>query len=172
MTVDKQGTWPALIADNGDLLRRFIARRVAHRWDTQDLIQEVYLRILRAQNGTDTDIRHPKAYLFTIAANLIKERSLSASRMSTGEESLDDILDRLATPCDAEASIDRDLRRERLATLLSRLSPKCRAVLIMHYRDELPYRDIAERLSISTNMVKKYVVKGLAACREGMSRYE
>jgi DNA-directed RNA polymerase specialized sigma24 family protein len=42
----------------------------------------------------------------------------------------------------------------------------------MHYRDELSYREIAERMSISTNMVKKYIVKGLAACRQRMAEYE
>ncbi len=82
------------------------------------------------------------------------------------------MIERLATPCRAGADVDRALRRQRLATLIGRLSPKCRAVLVMHYRDDLSYREIGEQLSISPNMVKKYIVKGLAACRQGMARYE
>jgi RNA polymerase sigma-70 factor (ECF subfamily) len=42
----------------------------------------------------------------------------------------------------------------------------------MHYRDDLSYKEIGEQLAISPNMVKKYIVKGLAACRQGMARYE
>ena len=72
----------------------------------------------------------------------------------------------------AHEDVDRALRRQRLATLIGRLSPKCRAVLVMHYRDDLSYKEIGEQLSISPNMVKKYIVKGLAACRQGMARYE
>jgi RNA polymerase sigma-70 factor (ECF subfamily) len=91
---------------------------------------------------------------------------------SLGSDGLEDVLERFATPCDAAAGVDRELRRQRLGELIARLTPKCRAVLTMHYRDELGYREIGERLQISANMVKKYIVKGLAACRQGMDRYE
>ena len=82
------------------------------------------------------------------------------------------MIERLATPCDAAAGIDRALRRQRLADILGRLTPKCRAVLVMHYRDELGYREIGEKLQISSHMVKKYIVKALATCRLGMARYD
>jgi RNA polymerase sigma-70 factor (ECF subfamily) len=68
--------------------------------------------------------------------------------------------------------MDSQSRQQRLGLLIDRLSPKCKAVLIMHYRDELSYREIAKRMAISTNMVKKYIVKGLAACRQRMAEYE
>jgi len=87
-------------------------------------------------------------------------------------EGLEEVIEQLSTPCNAEADMDRELRQQRLGVLIQRLSPKCRAVLVMHYRDELSYREIAGRLAISTNMVKKYIVKGLAACRQRMADYE
>jgi RNA polymerase sigma-70 factor (ECF subfamily) len=45
-------------------------------------------------------------------------------------------------------------------------------VLVMHYRDELSYREISEQLLISASMVKKYIVKALTVCRQGMGRYD
>ena len=93
-------------------------------------------------------------------------------RTPLGSDGLEDIIERFATPCDAAAGIDRELRRRRLSEIIGRLSPKCRAVLVMHYRDELGYREIGEQLSISVHMVKKYIVKGLATSRQGMGRYE
>jgi RNA polymerase sigma factor (sigma-70 family) len=89
-----------------------------------------------------------------------------------GTDGLEDIIERLATPCDAAAGVDREVRRQRLGELIARLSPKCRAVLVLHYRDELSYRQIGEQLSISPSMVKKYIVKALAVCRQGMGRYD
>lgn len=89
-----------------------------------------------------------------------------------GSDGLEDVLEQFSTPCDAAADVDRELRRQRLGALIKRLSPKCRAVLVMHYRDELSYREIATKLSISPNMVKKYIVKGLATCRQRMADYE
>jgi RNA polymerase sigma-70 factor (ECF subfamily) len=75
----------------------------------------------------------------------------------------------LSTPCSAEADVDRELHHQRLGIMISRLSPTCRAVPVMRYRDDLSYREIAELWSISTNMVKKYLVKGWAACRQRMA---
>jgi RNA polymerase sigma factor (sigma-70 family) len=172
VTIEKHKTWSRLFAEKGASLNSYFLRRVAHRWDAQDLVQEVYLRMLRADLDDDSSIRNPEAYLFTVAANLVKEHAVGRQRAPVSSEGMEDLIDRLATPCEAESQIDRDLRRQRLGTLIARLSPKCRAVLVMHYRDELPYRDIGERLSISTNMVKKYIVKGLTVCRQGMALYE
>jgi len=165
-------SWARLLVDKGPTLANYFLRRVSHRWDAQDLVQEVYLRLLRNGQGDASDVRNPEAYLFTVAANLVKEHAQMKQRAPISSEGLEDVIERLATPCDAGADVDRALRRERLATLIGRLSPKCRAVLVMHYRDDLSYREIAEQLSISTNMVKKYIVKGLATCRQGMLRYE
>lgn len=171
MTDTPQG-WAHLLVDKGPKLASYFLRRVAHRWDAQDLVQEVYLRLLRNSGSRDETVRNPEAYLFTVAANLVKEHAQMRQRAPLGGEGIDDVIDRLATPCDAGADVDRDLRRRRLATVIGRLTPKCRAVLVMHYRDDMPYREIADALGISTHMVKKYIVKGLAACRQGMQSYE
>lgn len=171
MTDTPQG-WAHLLADKGPKLASYFLRRVAHRWDAQDLVQEVYLRLLRQSGARDETVRNPEAYLFTVAANLIKEHATRRQRAPLGGDELEDVIERLATPCEAAAGVDRALRRQRLADIIGRLSPKCRAVLVMHYRDELAYRDIGDRLKISPSMVKKYIVKGLAACRMGMARYE
>lgn len=169
---DKHKTWSKLFAEKGASLHSYLLRRVAHRWDAQDLVQEVYLRLLRIDPADAASIRNPEAYLFTVAANLIKEHAVLRQQSPLGSEGLEEVIEQFSTPCSAEADMDRELRRQRLGALIKRLSPKCRAVLVMHYRDDLSYRDIAERLSISPNMVKKYIVKGLAACRQRMADYE
>lgn len=161
-----------LFAEQQAPLKQYFLRRTAHAWDAQDLVQETWLRLLTIdRQGTD-GIRNPEAYLYTVAANLLKQRANMKQRTPLGSDGLEDVLDRFATPCNAAAGVDRELRRQRLAELIGRLTPKCRAVLTMHYRDEMGYLEIGGRLKISTNMVKKYIVKGLAACRQGMNRYE
>ena len=101
----------------------------------------------------------------------MKKRAVIQRNTPLGSDGLDGILERLEIPCDAAANADRVVRRQRLTELVERLSPKCRAVLILHYRDELSYAEIAERLAISSHMVKKHIVKALATCRQGMLRY-
>jgi len=153
-------------------LNSYFLKRTAHAWDAQDLVQETYLRLLAAdQHGAD-DIRNPEAYLYTIAANLMKKHAVMRRNAPVGSDGLGEIIERLTTPCDAAAGVDREVRRQRLGQLIGRLSPKCRAVLVMHYRDELSYREISEQLLISASMVKKYIVKALTVCRQGMGRYD
>lgn len=173
MKSDKPHGLSRLFAEQRAPLNRYFMKRTAHAWDAQDLVQEVYLRLL-ATDGRDDDniVRNPEAYLYTIAANLMKRHVVLKRRTALGSDGLEEIIERLATPCDAGAGIDRELRRQRLGEIIGRLSPKCRAVLVMHYRDELGYREIGEQLSISVHMVKKYIVKALAICRRGMGRYE
>jgi RNA polymerase sigma-70 factor (ECF subfamily) len=161
-----------LFAEQRAPLNRYFLRRTAHAWDAQDLVQEVYLRLLTADRQSEEAIQNPEAYLYTIAANLVQEHAVRRQRMTTAGDDLEDMLERLAMPCEAEAGVDRDAMRKRLAGIMNRLSPKCRVAMILRYRDELGYREIGERLNVSPNMVKKYIVKGLTACRQGMSLYD
>lgn len=167
MSDPSSGLANVLLEQDGPL-QRYIHRRAGHAWDAQDLVQETYLRLLSADPDS---IRNPEAYLFTVATNLLRQRA--GGRQTGGREDggLEEVLDRLATQCEAAAGVDQEVRSKRLHELMARLSPKCRAVLVLHYRDDLSYRDIADRLEISVHMVKKYIVKGLAACRQGMGRY-
>lgn len=169
---EKHGAWQALFAEKGATLSKYFLRRVAHRWDAQDLVQEVYLRLLRIEPDDAANIRSPEAYLFTVAANLVKEHAVLRQQQPLGSDQFDQVVEQLVAPTNLEADTDSERRQERLSGLIDRLSPKCKAVLIMHYRDDMSYREIAERMSISTNMVKKYIVKGLAACRQRMADYE
>ncbi|WP_232821080.1 sigma-70 family RNA polymerase sigma factor [Dyella sp. C11] len=172
MTADSNAGLAQLFEEQHDTLNRYFLKRTAHAWDAQDLVQELYLRLLRTdRDGTDL-IEKPEAYLFTVAANLVKEHAMRKQRSPRTGDEVSEVLERLFTPCDAAAGVDRDLRRQRLAAVIMRLTPKCRAALVMHYRDELGYREIGERLNISTHMVKKYMVKALAVCRVGMARYD
>src|ERR1700735_2143659 len=57
--------------DHAGDLQRFLARRVAHAQDADDLAQEVFARLLRVR---DADlVRTPLAYLLGIATHVVRE---------------------------------------------------------------------------------------------------
>jgi RNA polymerase sigma factor (sigma-70 family) len=152
-----------IAAEYGQDLLRYLARRVRTPADARDLAQEAYVRLLRLERKDL--IRDPQPYLYRIAANLLhefelKERAqLATLRRCTEEGTFDG--DGLA--------IDREADSLGLATrleeVLDELSPKCRAVLIMHRRDGMTYDEIGVRIGISSSMVKKYLTAGLRHCR-------
>jgi RNA polymerase sigma-70 factor (ECF subfamily) len=117
-------------------------------------------------------IRNPEAYLFTVAANLLREHYLSERRhvhhLNVDDLDVQEALTPMITPMDRD--IDTQARLSMLGEVLQQLSPKCRAALMLQFHHGLSYREIGERLGVSTNMVKKYLAQGLSHCRKRMAR--
>ena len=143
----------------------FLCARLANEQDAQELAQEAYLRLLRASDAKL--IRDPVAYLFRIARNLLYEWYTSSPPPAEPLHEFELVDEGLTVEDRAEISQHMD----RLEEVLRHLSPKCRAVILMHRRDGMTYDEIAARLEISSSMVKKYLSQGLARCRVGLRRY-
>jgi RNA polymerase sigma-70 factor (ECF subfamily) len=167
----KRGFVERLFAEHHRALQAFFYRRIRGKSQAPDLVQEVYLRMLRV---SDIDaIHNPEAYLYTVAANLAKEHAVLERRQQGAVDpddiGIQDLLGELPT---ADRELDTDRRVARLRTVLQQLTPKCRAAVALRYRQELSYEEIGERLGVSSNMVKKYLVQALAHCRCRMASME
>jgi RNA polymerase sigma factor (sigma-70 family) len=158
-----------LFARHRDALQAFFYRRIRTKSDAADLAQEVYLRMLRV---TDTDdIRSPAAYLYAVAGNLLKENAAKDLHQRGGLEiDEDDEAQRLGASPGSDDAFDAGRRVERLRVVLKQLPPKCCAAVVLRYRYELSVPEIAERLEVSTHMVKKYLGQALGHCRRRMAR--
>jgi RNA polymerase sigma-70 factor (ECF subfamily) len=155
--------WVAGIVQRNDRdLKRYLSLRIDNRAEIEDLAQEIYLRLLRIER-TDL-IRSPEALLFRVASNAVYEwRLLARNRLPHGPSDLD----ALESP-DAEPAADvwrAELTRA-LTAALARLSPKCRAAVVLHRREQLTYAEVGVQLGISIAMVKKYLSQGVTLCRE------
>lgn len=157
-----------MFEDHAPLLRGFFVRRGA-RQDAEDLVQETYLRLLRAHESSCEPIANPEAYLFTVAQNLAREQAARRRWSTLPIEEIEDLGQGLASGECVEDAAEREQRRQHLMTLLATLPEHTRAVLVMQYRDGLSYKQIAERMGVSPHMVKKHVVRGLSVCRRAMA---
>jgi RNA polymerase sigma factor (sigma-70 family) len=155
-----------LAAEHNEDLIRYISRRVRSVADARDIAQEAYVRLLRLERKDL--VREPLAYLYRIAANLLYEFQL---RQRADQAGLMRWHSELA--CATDSAMDPEIEmlalRRKMEGVLAQLSPKCRAVLILHRRDGLTYQEIATEIGISTSMVKKYLIQGLRHCREGLA---
>jgi RNA polymerase sigma-70 factor (ECF subfamily) len=153
-----------LARDHGSDLLRYISKRIRSFVDARDLAQETYVRLLRLERKDL--IRDPRSYLYRIAANILYEFELGRRADSAA-------LLRWSAEAQADSehgSVDHDadalMLRRRLESVLRGLSPKCRAVVLLHRREGMTYEEIGEQLAISPSMVKKYLAQGLKHCRE------
>jgi RNA polymerase sigma-70 factor (ECF subfamily) len=150
-------------------LTRFLQRQLPDAADAQDLLQELYLAVLKTPRSPL--IRHPKAYLFTIAANLAhqhRERSRSRPPHIPLEEVPAEVFETAHAALQANTPESEAALAECITGLrhrLSELSPKIQAAVVWHHRDGYTCDEIAEKLSVVRHRVKKYLVRGLTHCR-------
>lgn len=159
---DAHRQWLGHVAQGiGDDLLRFLRARMANPADAEELAQEVYLRLLRMRDPRR--IRNRRAYVLRVAANVAYEWNLLArNRLHHSSGDLEMLRDGRDVVRDVVVLEETQL----LQRALQRLSPRCRAVLLMKRRDGLTQREIAEQMGISVSMVKKFLARGLSVCQQ------
>ncbi|MGH8318328.1 MAG: RNA polymerase sigma factor [Steroidobacteraceae bacterium] len=162
----KQAFVANLERHHGARLRRFFARRFSGRpVDVADLVQEVFLRLLRIDQHET--IRSPEAYLYTIAFHVLHQHALrSAATPETVEVTA--LIDEMETSSAGDPARQAEVsqRLDELQAALARLSPKAQAVLLLHRRDGYSLEEIGARLGISRAMAAKYLGRALLECRQ------
>ncbi len=166
MTVGKAQSFVTDIAtQHGRKLRRYLAARLRNAADVPDLVQEVFLRLMRVERHET--IRNPEAYVMTVAGHVLHQHTL---RLKTAPESLAavDVLVDLQTAIESDpiAQIDAQRRLQDLDRALEQLAPNLHATFVLHRRDGMTLEEIAKLLGVSRPMVKKYLAKAILRCRE------
>jgi RNA polymerase sigma factor (sigma-70 family) len=172
-TADKLGFMAALEAAHGRQLRRFLAARMrgAASADVPDVIQEIFLRLLRIKDHEA--IRNPQAYLFTVASHVVHQYNLqrAARPEQMMSPALEPTLEDKAAPDPAE-ELDFQQRLEELGRALEKLSPRAHAALVMYRCEGLTLVEIGARLGVSHVMARKYLARAIAFCDQYLEETE
>jgi RNA polymerase sigma factor (sigma-70 family) len=143
-------------------LRAYLLARFPSLLDCDDLIQETYIRLVRA--NAIGKIQYPKAFLFTTARNValdfFRRRRVTPTEEFTESNEVFVLEERLGV----EQLIDRQKELEVLTAAVQALPERCRQVLMLRYIDGFSYKEIAARLGISPETVKVQLVKGMRRC--------
>ncbi|MBL8268320.1 RNA polymerase sigma factor [Steroidobacter sp.] len=162
----------ALAKTHGSSLRRFLAVRMRHsQSDVPDLVQEVFLRLLRIPDHET--IRNAQAYLYTIASHVLHQYAL---RRKATEPVADptDIVSELeaAVETDPAERVQLEQQFEQLGRGLEQLSPRAYATLVMCRCEGATFEEIGQRLGVSSRMAKKYMAKALSYCQQRLQEME
>jgi RNA polymerase sigma factor (sigma-70 family) len=169
---DSQAFVANIEKQHGQRLRRFLASRL--RWreaDVSDLVQEVFLRLLRIDHHET--IRSSEAYLFTVAFHVLHQHVLRQSAMPESVE-INALINEMesAPENDPAMQAERQQQLEQLQHALQGLSPKAQAVLLLHRRDGYSLEEIGRQLGVSRAMAAKYLSKALLHCRQRLREKE
>lgn len=140
----------------GPALRRHFQKRGAGQ-DTEDLIQEVFLRL--QANADQADIDNVERYLFRTAnnvyANHLRHGRIHRLSFDEGEEPdwADDI------------SPERVLMGRQAITQLivgmRTMAPRAREAFLFHRFEEMTYPAIAQEMGITVSGVEKLIIRAL-----------
>jgi RNA polymerase sigma-70 factor (ECF subfamily) len=150
----------ALERTHGQKLRRYLAVRMRRAAaDVPDLVQEIFLRLLRLDNHEV--IRNSQAYLYTVANHVLHQHALKQASVSATAQvtDIESELDRAHADPARELEMAQEL--EELIRGLYQFSPRAYVTLILHRCEGMPLQDISARLGVSYSMTKKYLAKAL-----------
>ena len=142
-------------------LRAFMRAAAPSPVDVDDMLQDSYLRLLRAK--ASGPIRCVRALLFAIARNTVRD---SVRRKLANREVLGTELDSypVLESAGVVEIVGRRQEQRLLAEAIQALPERCREVLFLRKNQGLSQREIAARLGITENTVESLVSRGLRRC--------
>lgn len=142
----------------------YYRRRGAAPGDIEDLVQDVFLRLLRKlQDGEEI----AQSYVFAAASSVwIDHHRHAAVRTGTGQHGpLAEDLRCSAPEPDRIVEGRDDLRVIRKRIL--ELPPKWRRAFLFHRFDDMSHTEIARKMDVSVSSVEKYIINALARLKAG-----
>lgn len=156
----------ALYEQHGEALFSFVRRYVPDRRSAEDVVQETLLRAWRHIDRVDTRAGNPRAYLFTVARNVLTDQ-WRAERSRPRLVSDDATVAAVPSDEDVEAAVERWT----VAEALQRLTPEHRAVVQALYFEDRSVADAARQLGMPAGTVKSrsyYAIRALRVAFEEM----
>jgi len=141
----------------------YFLKRVQDRSEAEDLTQEVFVRLMA--RAKPLELETAGAYVFTIAANLLRDRARRlVTHQAHAHQSLDDPTNSPAHPnLTEEIGPERVLLgRENLRAVmdaLSELDERTRNIFVLFRVEKMRQRDIAALYDLSVQAVERQVVK-------------
>ena len=136
-----------------------VLRMVRDHGVAEDVTQEVFVKAWMALSRYDPRRRFA-SWLFKIASNAaidqLRRKKLPTTPIETSDADQSSILDRIED--ERSESPDTLVKRRELSAALeaavAALRPEYRLVVLLRFREELPYRDIAEATGMPLGTVK------------------
>ncbi|TRW81713.1 sigma-70 family RNA polymerase sigma factor [Mycolicibacterium sp. 018/SC-01/001] len=153
-----------LYDEHGAALWRYVLRLTGDRARAEDVVQETLLKAWRHPAVTADAERSARAWLFTVARNMIiDERRSARFRNEAAEPVPDDVADRASSD-----EVDTALNRILLSTALAQLTEEHRAVVRRAYYQGWTTAQIAADLGIAEGTVKSRLHYAMRALRLGL----
>jgi len=138
---------------------------------SDDIVQEVFIKVWKKLKSFDTEKSQFKTWLFVIARNTITDYSrkrkiiLFGSLDKEGESFAENIEDEVILPDEALQKLQD---KELLDKVLGELKDNYRIVILLHYQEDMSFKEIGEVLGKPMNTVKSYHQRALKILHQSL----
>ena len=136
---------------------QFFAARVRDRMAAEDLVQDLFMRILRSADSFDLD-RPFTGWLYTLATNLLRDAHRRRSSRPAAVPLTDAVTDTLVGPfgviADPSDSVLRGLEVASTREAIEKLPPKYREIVLARAYEGASFAAIASRQGVSVPTVR------------------
>ena len=168
MALEQDQRISEVVKREGSRLRNFIRRRVPDPRDAEDVLQDVFYRLVEA-NRLLMPIDHVTGWLFRVARNRITDLFRKKTPELFGDAVIENqegeslqIEDLLPSPdAGPEALYFRNLLLDELELAIDELPGEQREVLVAHEVEGRSFKELAEETGVSVNTLlsrKRYAV--------------
>ena len=157
-----------LYRDLHPLVARFVARRVDSSADAEELVAEVFRRLVEHLGEFDHARGSVRAWVLRIARNAVIDH-YRTRKSPIALEAIADGLCELAGPLD---HLLADERAARVRALLETFPLETRRLLALRYGDGLRHAEIAELLGLGEAVVRKRISRAIRELRARSSAIE
>ncbi len=141
----------------------FFAKMTGSRALAEDLVQDVFFRILKYRNTFRAE-SHFKTWMFHIARNVrVDYYKKHGSERAAFEDSRGGVSGGFASP---SQKLEQDERTNLLECALFKLAPEKREILILSRYQEMKYEEIAQLLGCELGAVKVRIYRATKELRD------
>ena len=156
----ERGRWLARnVLPHEALIRAKLSTITVYGLDVEDVVQEMYARILSAPSLEA--IRYPRQYAIQTAKAIVIDHVRHSRVISITSSGSLDTLDAPMPDANTEERLEFQGEIQAVADALAQLPETCRETLILRRMEGLSQKEVASRLKISEKTVEKHMANGV-----------
>ena len=134
--------------------------RILNRENAEDIVQDTFIKAMKAYESYDPEISSVSTWLNRIAVNTLTDHLRKTKAVTVD---IDDCLDLGDSDKELEALFDDSAKKAYL--ILKKLKDEERELLMMRFSMELSYKEMGEKLGSNEKAVAKRVERLLVKCK-------
>lgn len=144
-------------------LRAYAQRFVYDYQDAQDIVQDAYFAL-----WSNIALYHPEQSVISYLLTIVKNNCYNYLRkLRIQDDHQDKIIEAIVFSGIQDPEVDEDMK-QRLYSVLAKLPPKGRQILLEHIVEQKKIKEISEEMGIAESSVKTHLKRVMRVLRENL----